>query len=91
MGQPAVDAAPKFHCGFLRGNRSDALAQPEERQDGDDDDDCADDVNDAIHEISPFARVEEVKRSNRLRLKESVANEFLLHPLDPALSVRQRA
>jgi hypothetical protein len=29
-----------------------ALAQPEKRQDSDDDDDCANDVDDAVHEIT---------------------------------------
>ena len=30
----------------------DALAQPQKRQDSEDDDDCADDVDDVVHEIT---------------------------------------
>jgi hypothetical protein len=32
--------------------RERALAQPEKRQNSGDDDDCADDVDDAVHEIT---------------------------------------
>jgi hypothetical protein len=39
----------------------DALAQPEKRQDSDDDDDCADDVDDAVHVVT-FRLVEESNR-----------------------------
>jgi hypothetical protein len=35
-------------------SQDDALAQPEKRQDSDDDDDCADDVDDAVHGITFF-------------------------------------
>ena len=33
-------------------SQDDALAQPEKGQDSDDDDDCADDVDDAVHEMT---------------------------------------
>ena len=32
--------------------RDDALAQPQKRQDSNDDDDCADDVDDIVHEMT---------------------------------------
>lgn len=68
-------------------DRSDALAQPEKRQDSDDDDDQADDVDDVVHEIFPFAGVE---GSNRL--PEAIhCTRFALFPSRPGLSVRQRA
>jgi hypothetical protein len=49
-----------------RGDQSDASAQAEKRQDGDNDDDCSDEVDDAVHEIFPFARVEGIKGANRV-------------------------
>jgi hypothetical protein len=41
--------ASALPAGILLGT----LAQPQERQDSDDDDDCADDVDDAVHEVVP--------------------------------------
>ena len=68
-GRPAPEPRP--------GLALDALAQPEESQDSDDDDDCANDVDDAVHEIL-----------FRVRWKDRIDH---LYPSRPESSVRQRA
>ena len=60
--RPTADTpgnAAGFGLGAAGGAAGVCLAQPEERQDCDDDDDCADDVDDVVHRISPFSGVKD--------------------------------
>jgi hypothetical protein len=63
------------------------LAQPDERQDSDNDDDCADDVDDAIHDFD----LPQWLRDRILTLKPFMRRHFALCSARLACSVRHRA